>query len=65
MPDRATLEAATPRCQALIRVNALKPERDLICDKPLEWKQLHEAWACPTHGYSGHNAAVERMEANA
>lgn len=49
MPDRATIEAATPRCP----VGPNRPgqhEQPVPCDRALRYDVAHHMWDCAVHG---------------
>lgn len=47
MPDLRTMQAARPKCPALVRDGTPTPPR---CDEPMRWAPNVDAWVCPLHG---------------
>lgn len=65
MPDLATMQAARPKCPALIDValhDAAPGEKLLVgqqrCDEPMRWSPGVEAWVCPLHGRIENDVSV-------
>jgi len=45
MPDRATIDAATPKC-----VKVLREPMGKVCGHALRYRFVTDWWTCPTHG---------------
>lgn len=50
MPDRATIEAATPRCPAGDKIGPAARRVLVPCDRLLEWDDGKRRWRCAQHG---------------
>lgn len=48
MPDRATIEAATPKCP--VGSDPYAKEQPEPCGRRMEWNEKDFIWSCPEHG---------------
>lgn len=45
MPDRATMQAARPKCPGPLKAGVHEG-----CGLPMRWTQAEAFWTCPKHG---------------
>lgn len=48
MPTRADLEAARPKCRAVVALVDGQP--GAVCGRPMRYYPGRKVWACPKHG---------------